>query len=786
MRFSLAALLAFGLAGLQLVAVLAVVFTSYLTSERALLEQARSQMSDVGTNAAEHSKGFLNPARGAAELAARLAQHRVVASDNHDQLEQFLFQQLRIAPQFSGLYYGGEDGSFLYVMRSDGPAPFRTKAISLEGAHRDVDFVWRDDAFRPIARSSDPDDDYDPRDRPWYLRAKQERTTIWTEPYIFFSSQQPGITLAAPVLDEGGKVQGVIGVDIEIDNISRFLSRLRIGTHGRALIINRNGDVIAHPDQSLIKTREADGSLRFVNIDEIGDPIARAAFSGFTDGRGLPVAEERFSQLNFEGSNYVATVLPAISAEMRWTIAIYAPEDDFIGTLKQNRAVNLWIAVAVSLVTGIGGLFLATYIYRPVRAFAVRSALISQGEIDPSEPLPRTYKELAQANETLVHQIVARKEAEREYGQTFDLSSRAMAQVSAATGRLLKVNARLCEITGYQPGELLAMHFADLVAADEAALPPMPGLDADWAARVASGEAFATNSEVWIRCRNGARVSLAMNAILIRDQDGQPLHAVVTLDDMTEKKARETEIARLNRDLSHLARGNTMGQMAAGLAHELNQPLSSIAQNADTGQLVLDRDGVDSAELREILTEIEQQSLRAGEIIRALRGFISKDEILVSSFDLAELLEQARRLVQPEASEAGVRIIAAMPKLPPVRANRVQVAQVFVNLLRNAIEAIAGSGGTAGRITVRARRLHNMIEVEVEDNGPGINPDIKLFSQFETTKAAGMGLGLSICRSMIEANGGRLDCDRSCRQGARFRFSLVIDERISVRSERVA
>lgn len=778
MRNSLATLLAFGLAGLQLIAILAVVFSSYLTSERALLLQARGQLSDVGTNTAEHAKGFLNPARGAAELAARLAQHRVVVSDDHEQLEQFLFQQLRIAPQFSGLYYGGQDGSFVYVMRSDGPAPYRTKLISVREGKRSVDFIWRNENFAPVARDSDPADSYDPRTRPWYLRAREDLATIWTEPYIFFSSQQPGITLAAPVLGEGGAVRGVVGVDIEISSISQFLSRLQIGTNGRALIINRNGDVIAHPDQSLIKTRQADGTLRFVNIAEFGDPIARAAFSGLGDGSGLPAAQEVFSQFSFGGRHYVANVLPAISAEMPWTIAVYAPQDDFIGAIKRNRTVNVWIAVVVALITGISGLLLATYIYRPVRAFAVRSALISQGELDPAEPLPRTYKELAQANASLVQQIVARKEAEREYGQTFDLSSRAMAQISPSTGRFLKVNAKLCEITGYPSAELLAMHFGDLARPEDAALVPVPTFAPD--------DAFAANHEVRIRRKDGRLVSLALNAILIRDQDGQPLHAVVTLDDITETKAKETEIARLNRDLSHLARGNTMGQMAAGLAHELNQPLTSIAQNADTGKLILDNDGRDSPELREILTEIEQQSLRAGEIIRALRSFISKDEIRTSSFDLAELLDQARRLVQAEANEADVRIASALPDLPPVRANRIQIAQVFVNLLRNAIEAISESGSNLRRVTVRARRGGNMVEVEVEDTGPGVSPDIRLFSQFETTKTSGMGLGLTICRSMVEANGGVLDCDRGYRGGARFRFSLPVDGRFAQHTDEVA
>ncbi|MDP5306668.1 sensor histidine kinase [Paracoccus spongiarum] len=767
MRNSLAASLALGLAGLQLIAILAVVFSSYITSERALLDHARSLLSDVGTNTAEHAKGFLNPARGAAELAARLAQHRIVVSEDQTLLEQFLFEQLRITPQFSGLYFGDEDGNFVYVMRSGGPGPFRSKLISTGEGARKVEFIWRDEEFRVIERSLDPADMFDPRTRPWYVRARAEMGTIWTDPYIFFSSQQPGITLAAPVPDNRGGIRGVVGVDIEIASISRFLSMLRVGNSGRALIINHNGDVIAHPDQSLIKSRNSDGTLRFTGITEFGDPIARAAFSGIGNGVPLPVAGEVFSEFTFDDRPYVANVLPAISGEMPWTIAVYAPQDDFIGAIKRNRSVNIWIALSVAVITGLGGLMLARYIYRPVRAFAVRAALISQGEADPAEPLPRTYRELSEANASLVQQIVARKKAEREYGQTFDLSSRAMAQIEPGSGRFLKVNARLCQITGYGAPELLAMRYADLVPSEDAPLFPV--------ARLGAEDAFATNHEARIRRKDGAIVSLSVNAILIRDHNGKALHAVLTLDDITETKAQETEIARLNRDLSHLARGNTMGQMAAGLAHELNQPLAAIAQNADAGMLIMDKARQGAPELRQILAEIEQQSLRAGEIIRALRGFIGKDTTQMTTFDLGDLLAQARRLVQAEATEAGVAIASDLPALPPVRANRVQIAQVFVNLLRNAIEALAAMPPDRRRIVVRALRFGALVQVDVEDSGPGVRADINLFAQFETTKPNGMGLGLSICRSMVEANGGTLVLDRCHREGARFRFTLPVD-----------
>lgn len=768
MKRSLGAVLAIGLAGLQFLAILAVVFSSYVTSEGALIKHSRDLLRDVGINTIEHSKGFLSPAQGAAELAARLAQNRVIASDDPKRLEQLLFQQLQIAPQFAGVYFGRHDGGFVYVMRTpEGPGDFRTKIILNRNGKRSVEMIWRNDDFSEVARETDPDDPYDPRSRPWYIKAQELRTTIWTDPYIFFSSHQPGITLAAPVLNDDGAMRGAVGVDIEISMISDFLSRLNIGVHGRAMIINANGDVIAHPEQMLLKTRSADGSLRFSDISEFGDPIASAAFGKAALAGNFPVAEETPSQFSYGGASYVSIIMPVISDTLPWTIAVYAPEDDFTGTIKRNRVENIWLAALVAVVTGAIGLILADVIHRPVRAFAVRTALISQGEVAPDAPAPKTYRELERANDALVQQIVARRKAEREYGQTFNMASRGMAQLSPDSGTFLRVNSRLCEITGYSADELQAMRFVDLIHPD--------GAEVLRAAPLPQGAEVAMNRELRCLRKDGTEIRAATNAILIRDGSGRVLHIVITLDDVTQARRSEVQIEQLNRDLSHLARGNTMGQMAAGLAHELNQPLAAIAQNTDTALLMLDQQSRQDPELHDVLTEIESQSLRAGEIIRALRGFIRKDPGARNDFDFAALLEQTLHLVKAEATEGRVAIVTHVePDLPPVTGNRVQIAQVIVNLLHNAFEAMAVQDGDKRQVTIHAGLDGRQLLVRVEDTGPGIPPDINLFAQFETTKPTGMGLGLSICRSIVEGHGGRIWHRAEGETGAQFSFTLPL------------
>lgn len=767
MKYSLGLWLSLCLVGLQSVAVIFVVWSSYVTSERVLLDHARGLLSDVGVNTTAHAQGFLGPAQGAAELAARLAENKIVSSDNRQLLEQLLFQQLQTAPQFAAVFYGDETGNFVYVSRGDGAEPFQSKLISHDLGVRQTQLIWRGTDFGILARQQDQSDTYDPRTRPWYEDAKDARGSIWTDPYIFFSSQRPGITIAAPVIGDEGTVRGVVGVDIEITAISEFLSHLQIGESGSALIANQNGDVIAHPQPELLKAENDDGTFRFVSITEIADPIAQNAFGQVSQGEDLSVEQENYTEFVHDGEAYVSMVMPIISPELPWTIVIYAPERDFIGAIKQNRYLNVWIAVATVLATGLAGLILANVIYRPVRAFAVRTALVSQGEVDPSEALPRTYKELDQANQALTKQIRKRKQSEREYGLTFDMASRGMAQMDAKTGMFLRVNARFAEILGYEPDELFRQNPVDLTHPDDATL--------SWDFNPDDVDQQTIDFEKRFIRKDGQPVWVKINAIIIRDNNGKPLHTVATIDDITEAHAADEQIQKLNRDLSHMARGELLGQMAAGLAHELNQPLTAITQNADAALMTIqDRDA--NQELSQILQDLDQQAHRAGDIIKALREFAHKGEEGKAPFDLNKLLGQSLRLVQAEAKEHGATINVKHSNLPEVSGIRVQIAQVIVNLLRNGIESIAASDNNSNLIQITSRVVRGFVEVAVEDSGAGVDPSIDLFGQFETTKSDGMGLGLSICRSIIQAGGGQLYHDETYMSGARFCFTVPISD----------
>lgn len=257
---------------------------------------------------------------------------------------------------------------------------------------------------------------------------------------------------------------------------------------------------------------------------------------------------------------------------------------------------------------------------------------------------------------------------------------------------------------------------------------------------------------------------------------GEEPTILATLYDLTERRAAEDELRRSHDKLTHFARLSTMGEMATGLAHEINQPLTAIATYAQAALRFLDAGTAESGDLHEALTQITQQSLRAGEVIRRLRTQVKNRETRAESVDLNRLVEEVNVLAATDARVNDLRIVLqlAPPPVPAVAADAVQIQQVLLNLVRNAIDATVENAGAKREIIVRTDCRDSEIEVSVEDHGTGIPAHVaaQLFTPFFTTKSAGTGLGLAISRSIIRAHQGRLGYRTGSQGGAVFYFTL--------------
>lgn len=259
-------------------------------------------------------------------------------------------------------------------------------------------------------------------------------------------------------------------------------------------------------------------------------------------------------------------------------------------------------------------------------------------------------------------------------------------------------------------------------------------------------------------------------------------HTVLIYEDVTERKQFEARDRRLRAELANVSRLTTAGEMASGLAHELNQPLTAISHNCHSALLCVREASVPDAELLESISEIYQQTQRAGSIVRSLRQLARHDSGSFKSTNINELVEETIRLTKPEAIEKGVDVrLRLADDLPEPLADPVQIQQVLVNLERNSVEAMGQGDSTSRSLTISTMIDQNTnIRVSVHDTGPGLTPGIKdkLFTAFQTTKSDGMGLGLSISRSIVEAHGGRLWFDQNVAAGTTFHFSLPVTEEV--------
>jgi two-component system sensor kinase FixL len=247
--------------------------------------------------------------------------------------------------------------------------------------------------------------------------------------------------------------------------------------------------------------------------------------------------------------------------------------------------------------------------------------------------------------------------------------------------------------------------------------------------------------------------------------------------DLTERQQTRTRLQELQDEVLHVSRLRSMGEMAAALAHELNQPLTASANYVSAALRLIDAPQPDLAQIRRALTLASGQTLRSGEIIRRLRAFVERGETARRTEQLDALMEEASALALVGVGNRAVTLkYTRDPNLPPVNADRVQVQQVLLNLLRNAVEAMETS--PVRELTLGTAVWDSMVAVSVADTGSGIPPSIEaqLFQPFVTTKREGMGIGLSVCRAIVEAHGGRLWVEPNPGGGSVFRFTLPVAE----------
>jgi PAS domain S-box-containing protein len=342
-------------------------------------------------------------------------------------------------------------------------------------------------------------------------------------------------------------------------------------------------------------------------------------------------------------------------------------------------------------------------------------------------------------------------------------------------GKSTFVNKAMEEMTGWRSYELIGAQQHELLHHTHSDGSPFPFRDCPIYHTFSDNHARFIDDDLFWR-KDGTSFSVEYSSTPIRGEDNQSIGSVVVFRDTSERKLAQESARNYQQELAHVARLSTMGEMASGMAHELNQPLTAIAINADACIRLLESGQGEQGKLLDVLERIGTQARRAGSIIQQLRQFVRKEEPQRKSVDMNELIGEVLLLMQLDIMRAGVQVVTELVEdIPQVFAQHIQIDQVILNLIKNALESMADvpAGKRTLVITTEASGKHAVL-TSVKDTGAGLSRDQqeRLFTPFQTTKPQGMGLGLSISQGIIDSHSGRLYLDSEPGFGAVFRFVL--------------
>lgn len=378
--------------------------------------------------------------------------------------------------------------------------------------------------------------------------------------------------------------------------------------------------------------------------------------------------------------------------------------------------------------------------------------------------LRRHMQHRAQAEQALREQYAFR--------QAMENSLQTGLRARDLTGRITYVNPAFCRMVGWTAEDLVGQS------------PPLPyWLDEEieiaqaWNARILAGQAPPEGFEIRFRRRNGEIFWALIHEAPLMDMHGQHTGWMSSVVDITESKLAQDHARQQQERLQASARLIAMGEMASSLAHELNQPLAAISSYAAGSLNLMEGGQAPQGELQETLGKIQAQAQRAGRIIRRIYDFVRRAEPKSESFDLGQVVNEIADLVEVDARRKKICIQRDIStELPAIQGDRVLLGQALLNLMRNGVEAMETQAKRECALTVRAWTEGDQIRVSIADRGPGIPDDVakQMFAPFFTTKPEGMGMGLNICRSIVEAHQGRLELLPNPDGGSIFIISLPV------------
>lgn len=371
----------------------------------------------------------------------------------------------------------------------------------------------------------------------------------------------------------------------------------------------------------------------------------------------------------------------------------------------------------------------------------------------------------------ILFDITERKFAEERFRLVVDAAPNAIIMVNK-DGQIILMNKQVETLFGYNRDELIGQSVESLVPERFRSQHSSYRHGYFCDAKVRS---MGAGRALFARHKDGSEIPVEIGLSPLHTSEG--LSVLASIVDITERKRAEREAAHHRHELAHLSRVAMLGELSGSLAHELNQPLAAILSNAQAAEQFLRDDVVDVHELRQILAEIVAEDKRAGEVIQRLRLLFTKGEVghHFKNLHINEVVQEVLKLMRNDLANQGVTVEAELAEnLPTVQGDSVQLQQVFLNLMLNACEAMVDCDSSERQLLITSGRDNGAVHVSVTDRGVSIPEETmeRVFEPFFTTKADGMGLGLSVCRTIIEAHRGNIWVTNNPGGGATFHFSI--------------
>jgi len=525
----------------------------------------------------------------------------------------------------------------------------------------------------------------------------------------------------------------------------------------------------------------ADGKHLRLHASEAADPIVRETARDL--GRHPEIAGSSSTGprvFSFDdperGRIYAAADRFEAPGEIKWSIISAVPASDFLGPVYRAAYLSIVIGTVLVAVFVVLGLWVVGRTLRPLTALTQAAQAIAKGEWGDVPEVRRNDEVglLAQAFTLMTARLketldgLRRSEAKLEEAQR--VAHVGYWERDVDTDRITWSDETY-RIYGLTPGEgtitlagmLERIHPEDRPIWSQAAAEALDG-------------ASRYDLEYRVVRPNGELRIVHSQGDLTRDASGRPRSLFGTIQDITERKRAEEALRDVQMELTHANRVTSIGQLTASVAHEVSQPIAAAVTNAQAALRWLGAQPPDLEEVRQALGRIIKNGGRAGDVIGRIRALIKKAPPRRDRFDLNEAILDVIALTRSEVLKHGVSLKTQLPTgLPAVDGDRIQLQQVILNLILNAVEAMGGIDEGARELQISTETdAAGGVLVAVRDTGPGLDPTSvdRLFEAFYTTKPGGMGMGLSICRSIIEAHGGRLWACANEPWGAVFQFTL--------------